>query len=465
MQVCNDCHHPLDADDQFCSHCGTLVHRTDRTVAIATGDPGAPISPDRAGSALGSLEAVLRTDASDAGRLTLASFERLCAGEVDDALLAAESAVTMNPRLWSAHLLAGVARNQRGETEQAEAHLHDALQAEPMAVHHKAALERMLATTMPKRKTTFTPPGWVSTFSPATWAALIGVPVLLIGLLMVMSLGGRGSDLEKGRPQYGDLQPTASPVAPNGPINQPFPTPAPQAQPSYNPPAPSPSYYPPNRPSAPPPIVYEEGDTPSRTDIRPQRTGPGPLPTGQAASPRQPSMTPMMDPLPPANPNVNGIPELEARRRGSGSSQRVEDVAPWTRTPPQAPNRTGSGASVSGRAMVGSVPSPAARPNLPPPPDAVTSTARVAPPPPPPQRLPTPAPSRAVEEPAPSRSGGRELQANARRLQNQGRNAEAAQAYREAIAAYQEEIASGRNPRSAEYGIAASRAALDLLES
>jgi hypothetical protein len=50
-------------------------------------------------------------------------------------------------------------------------------------------------------------------------------------------------------------------------------------------------------------------------------------------------------------------------------------------------------------------------------------------------------------------------------LQNQGRLEDAAQKYRDSISAYQEEMANGRNPRAAEYGIAASKAALDLIES
>src|SRR4051794_27895908 len=102
MQVCTDCNHPLDTDDHFCAHCGTPVDRVERTVALAAagvaaanGPGGAGVPSDRAGSALGSLESVLRADSTDAGRLTLAAFQRLCEGEVDDALLAAESAVTM----------------------------------------------------------------------------------------------------------------------------------------------------------------------------------------------------------------------------------------------------------------------------------------------------------------------------------------------------------------------------------
>jgi hypothetical protein len=68
-------------------------------------------------------------------------------------------------------------------------------------------------------------------------------------------------------------------------------------------------------------------------------------------------------------------------------------------------------------------------------------------------------------EKVPDRPSGRDLQSEARRLQNQGRLGEAAQKYRDSIAAYQEEMANGRNPRAAEYGIAASKAALDLIES
>lgn len=470
MQVCNDCNHPLDADDHFCAHCGTPVDRADRTVAVATGGLG--VSPDRAGSALGSLEATLRKDATDAGRLTQAAFERLCEGEVDDALLAAESAVTMNPRLWSAHLLAGVARNQRGETEQAEAHLHDALQADPMVVHHKAALERMLAATLPKKRVTFAAPKWFSTMSPATWATMIGVPVLLLGLVMILMMRPR-NEFTRERPKYTSVDPS-SPVQPNAPINQPFPTPAPPQNtytpPPYSPPPPS-AYFntpPANQTGAAPPT--REGANVPYQSIQPQRSGPGALPSADRE-------TPLMEPLPPASPNVNGVPELELRRRGgenpenaqraAADREQAQNATPWNNSAPQNQNRAGAGFNLmgprTGRATVGNVPSSGARPNLPPPSDAVTSAARVAPSPQLPQRPASPAP--APNREAPRSPSGRDLQANARRLQNQGRNTEAARAYREAINAYQEEIAEGRNPRSAEYGIAASKAALDLLES
>jgi len=208
MDVCRACDHPLEADDRFCARCGAAVVGSDRTVALAVPAPspaesssvgplpagGAPSSGGASapgvsggassGTALSSLESALRSDTSDAGRLVFAGFQRLCEGEVDDALLAAESALAMNSRLWSAHLITGVTRNQRGETEQAEAHLHDALQAEPMAIHHKATLERMLALATPRRFSLrrLRAPA----LSPTAWAAAVGTPLLLIGLIWAM---------------------------------------------------------------------------------------------------------------------------------------------------------------------------------------------------------------------------------------------------------------------------------------
>jgi hypothetical protein len=104
------------------------------------------------------------------------------------------------------------------------------------------------------------------------------------------------------------------------------------------------------------------------------------------------------------------------------------------------------------------------RKNLPPPSDAVTSSASVRQSPPPVSRPVQSAPSDSSDSPN-NHPSGRQWQSQARQLQNQGKWAEAKQAYQSAISAYQDEINNGKNPRQAEYGLAASQAALDLLES
>jgi hypothetical protein len=185
-------------------------------------------------------------------------------------------------------------------------------------------------------------------------------------------------------------------------------------------------------------------------------------------------------PLAPAQPDIEDAPELQVRRRGAasadagaaagadgGTAARADtttpaDPTPWTKAPASGRNREAAGFSLRGtsvgRARVGY--EPASRPNLPPPSDAVMSSAQVR-----------PAPAASAARSGDQRSGdttrpdGRALQAKARHLQSQGQSQEAVQAYHAAIAAYQDDIANGRDPRAAEYGIAASKAALDLLES
>jgi tetratricopeptide (TPR) repeat protein len=454
MYVCHDCSHPLEADDLFCSHCGSSVAATDRAVAVA--DP-LPSASERAGSALGSLEVELQKDTTDAGRLVLAAFDRLCAGEIEDALLASESAVTMNPRLWTAHLIAGVTRNQRGETEQAEAHLHDALTMEPNAVHYKASLERLVAQAAPKRRMSVEA-GWLQTMPPAAWAGLIGIPTLLIGLMVVSNSAFQRNEFRHGRPQYGSARQAPSNYLPIQPQSQPYPTPT---TPAYRPPAPAyipPSpYVPPlsgSRQSAPPPITYDD-NRPAVSSSNSER--PGSLPRAGDSGP--------IFPLPPAKPDVSGAPDLQARRSNGSATAAPQDPTPWTRPNPADQNRGKTGFTVSesgvGQARVGNDPAANARPNLPAPSDAVTSSSRVRPAPAVPKMI-AAAPKADV---APDRPSGRTLQSEARRLQNQGQLDDAAQKYRDSISAYQDEMANGRNPRAAEYGIAASKAALDLIES
>ncbi|MGC8834234.1 MAG: zinc-ribbon domain-containing protein [Armatimonadota bacterium] len=135
MLPCVNCGAENSDNARFCSACG---------VPLIDAEPGSSTSR----SARVSLEVRLRDDVSPAGRLVHAAFQRLLEGNLEDALLGLDSALTINPELWSAHLVRAVILFQKGEVEAAEEHMRKAVQFEPDAVYHKATLERILAASV-----------------------------------------------------------------------------------------------------------------------------------------------------------------------------------------------------------------------------------------------------------------------------------------------------------------------------
>ncbi|MGQ9696931.1 MAG: tetratricopeptide repeat protein [Armatimonadota bacterium] len=376
-----------------------------------------------------SLEVRLRDDTTPAGKLVHAAFQRLVEGNLADALLGLESALALEPDLWSAHLLRSVILLQQGDGDGAEEHFRRAIQLEPDAVYHKATLERILADCLR--------PWWGQRLveSAGRLPILLGVGsaavVLLLGVAFSAIISKHGQRRYVPRPTGAAANSIPVGLQPNVGY-----VPA-------NPPAVAPSWH-----RFPAPQYPPAEDTSSAFGSQSGEQVPGNVGV-----------------LPPAQPLVGTSPDLLVPDSSGQTNQ-------------QAATRTQQQASAGGQSEPQERGTPENRPTLRSHGRADVGYEPSAPPPPVrgPQQAPTIPPPQLGngtvgsaegegQNEQPHRPSGRELQTLAMQSERQGRREDAVQYYRQALEVYRQELSSGRDVESARRGIASCQAALNLLEA
>jgi tetratricopeptide (TPR) repeat protein len=359
-----------------------------------------------------SLEVRLRDDVSPAGRLVHAAFQRLLEGNLEDALLGLDSALTINPDLWSAHLVRAVILFQKGEVETAEEHMRKAVQSEPDAVYHKATLERILATS--------TQPSFVSKVLRISKDTPFLLAVAAAGLVLVVGLALNVS----GKPAQNQPAPKQQEqVAPEGypPGLMPYTRPAPTAYTTV--------------PHSFPAVTAPQAeDTPAATHTTSQL--PSVLP------PAQPEVI-----APPAD--LYAVPDSSDKQQQPSKPEGSSEADSSSREKPKdSPEETP--VSRPGRAYVGYDPTPSRQWQ------SRNGSAVMF--------------HRQTE--AKSTDGSEdegikacELQRLAINYERQGLYAKAAEYFRLAIDAYQKQIAEGRDVEAAQRAIASCQAGLRLVEA
>ena len=403
MLPCVNCGAENSDNARFCSACG---------LPLTDAEPGAPTSR----SARVSLEVRLRDDVSPAGRLVHAAFQRLLEGNLEDALLGLDSALTINPDLWSAHLMRAVILFQKGEVEAAEEHMRKAVQSEPDAVYHKATLERILATSIQ--------PGFVSKALRISKDTPFLLAVAAAGLVLVVGLA---------------LNVSGKPVQ-----NQPEPKQQEQVAPESYPPGLMPYTR-----SAPATYTTMPHSFPAVTAPQAEDT---------PAAGYTPSQLPSV--LPPAQPKVIAPPadlyavpdssdkqQQPSKPEGSSEAESSSREKPKD-SPEEAP------ASRPGRAYVGYDP-------IPPPSQGRQWQSRNG------SAVISHRQTEAKSTDGPEDEGIKacELQRLAINYERQGLYAKAAEYFRLAIDAYQKQIAEGRDVEAAQRAIASCQAGLRLVEA
>ena len=399
MLPCVNCGAENSDNARFCSACG---------LPLTDAEPGAPTSR----SARVSLEVRLRDDVSPAGRLVHAAFQRLLEGNLEDALLGLDSALTINPDLWSAHLVRAVILFQKGEVETAEEHMRKAVQSEPDAVYHKATLERILATS--------TQPSFVSKVLRISKDTPFLLAVAAAGLVLVIGLALNVS----GKPAQNQPAPKQQEqVAPEGypPGLMPYTRPAPTAYTTV--------------PHSFPAVTAPQAeDTPAATHTTSQL--PSVLP------PAQPEVI-----APPAD--LYAVPDSSDKQQQPSKPEGSSEADSSSREKPKdSPEETP--VSRPGRAYVGYDPTPSRQWQ------SRNGSAVMF--------------HRQTE--AKSTDGSEdegikacELQRLAINYERQGLYAKAAEYFRLAIDAYQKQIAEGRDVEAAQRAIASCQAGLRLVEA
>ncbi|HEY3285419.1 MAG TPA: zinc-ribbon domain-containing protein [Armatimonadota bacterium] len=442
MNLCLHCNAENADDHRFCHSCGA---------ALAPGQAADSTPVDVPGT-WDQLVDEVRADASPHARLTLSALQWYRQGNLEDALLGAESALTMKADYWPANLLTGVIQNQRGQTASAEDHLQRAIHTHPQSVLHKAALERELIRVSPRITRVPSPASKVANRLIATTGALL----VIIGLMAIANgVGARRSPRTGTHKTLQGVGPaTAGSYVPPGQA-----TPQPGAsqpgywttQPRTNPQYPS-GYAPPSQVAPPRTDGVPAGGHVTQDQSSDAGT---PLTLSRVFSPRGPSE------LPAAQPDLTNL-QLQPRQGGENPKpQPIDGQAAQAAAPaPAQPVRPRLGSA--GPALI----APADK--------APVATTRRWPQPtfaqaPPAPALPQPsAPATVAAAPrpqAPRQLGAADLQREGIRLMREQRYSEAQASLEQASNAYQRQIAQGQNVEAARRGLDTIEAMRRLAES
>lgn len=408
-QICPQCLASLSDNSLFCARCGTPVE-------------SAPIS-------LTAWEALLYRNKTEAGRLVAVAYSSLNQQSPEDAILALESALTLESNLWQAHLLLGVLYNQQGRTVEAEHHLREALRIEPRSLQYKSLLERWIAQQMASLSPEQPLQIWRQ--KPLLWASGVFLLCIFVGSLLAFKGLGSSPRTPKrmSRPER-----RAPMVAPGTP-------------PAYIPPYPSypsgvPSPYPGNSFGFPSTSQGAEGET--EEDTLEHRLPP--------ARPKLPEL--IARPMPGASTSETLPPVGLSVGNQAVKPRAQESMKPLS--PPPSVRQTPPALPSPGRAQLGAepLPSPPEKPDT----SFSTPSAKSAPNQ---EEQPTQAPPPTQE----AELNGWELQRRAFEAFQAGRYNESADYYRQALRAFRQQILRGQNVESARRALIACDAGLRLAES
>lgn len=270
--VCMRCEHPIEEGAHYCSYCGAPVEHSE----------------------------VPNWRREQAERLLREAMSLNEQGRYEEALLACEGALALEPEMLPALSLKALLHEKRGQIDQAIETYQRVVQLNPLSVSERARLEtlRRQPRAAVRIQTPASRPLWVEAL-PAVLAFIGAGVVLVIGLAAILRLSTPSPQPAPSAPPA--FESTAAPQQP-----------APQPSPAVNPPAQSESPAP-----AVPPVMVD----PSRLAIAPaQETASPPrgvIPPAPASKPTEPGKSGKSDksdmPNSKSQPQSDLMPDVEVR--------------------------------------------------------------------------------------------------------------------------------------------------------